>query len=105
MTTHTPGPWIMQSKQKSARSRKWYEHGETITVLGCETGYFGIATVGGPSNPDMQDTMRANARLIAAAPELLEALEALLKEVSTYHKYPTMKMAKAAIAKAKGATP
>lgn len=53
---YTPGPW---------EYRQFYENGELsgFTVSG-------IADI-----PEISDTAEANARLVAAAPELLEALE------------------------------
>ncbi|WP_041862712.1 hypothetical protein [Bordetella petrii] len=57
-------------------------------------------------------TQEANARLIAAAPELLDALESLLPMLADWHdefpdhvgdkEGPAIKAARAAIAKAKG---
>ena len=44
----------------------------------------------------------ANANLIASAPDLLEALEALVTQVSNSHAYEELAAARAAIAKAKG---
>ena len=44
----------------------------------------------------------ANARLIAAAPELLEALECMLSCEDAHHVIDANKRARAAIAKAKG---
>jgi len=50
-----------------------------------------------------EETIEANAKLISAAPELLEALEMILNETNagTWDCLPVVK-AKAAIAKAKG---
>ena len=104
--THTPGPWELQSKQK--RNRKYYEHGESITVLGRGRCCFGVATVAGPSNFDKQNEMRANARLIAASPMLLEALIVLESFIScgisteTMQKGDAIQQARAAIAQAEG---
>ena len=47
------------------------------------------------------DELIANAQLIAAAPELLEALEVIIEDLEEGAK-PRMKLARAAIAKAKG---
>jgi len=80
---HTPGPWKA--------------HAEGGTVFG-ELGLL-IA-----STPDRN---AENARLIAAAPELLEALECLLSLGASEHfgkwdDWEEVKAAKAAIAKAQG---
>jgi hypothetical protein len=65
-TKHTLGPWVVDEKTTM----------ESIcTVYGtdCDQGYVYITPVGREySNPEQQT---ANARLIATAPELLEALE------------------------------
>ena len=83
-TTHTPGPWT-QSKRNEADV--YSENGERI------------ASAHGPRCAD-------NARLIAAAPDLLAALERIMNAAD----HGTVKMrselgiqASAAIAKAKGA--
>ena len=86
---HTPGPW------------------KAILRLGCKdigpsSGRsrgiaYSIAYTGGLSN-EAED--RANALVMAAAPDLLLACENLLREPSTTHR----REARAAIAKAKGAT-
>jgi len=63
-TKYTPGPWILEQDD-------WHIYapcgGHTGLVAGC----------GGHScnRRDLQDEQRANARLIAAAPDLLEAAE------------------------------
>ena len=66
---HTPGPWEAERIDNS-----------NCVYIKCERGFF-IATchdgVRGESNAI------ANARLIAAAPELLEALQSLLKSFPT----------------------
>lgn len=72
MTTHTPGPWAF-----SADPNQWADGDPTeyeIDSIDCAV----VATVGA------KDAERAfaNARLIAAAPELLEALDSLASAVS-----------------------
>lgn len=63
-TNHTPGPWIAQLNQVGAD----YVHIGTEGPDGvCEVQWNGSA-----------ENQESNARLIAAAPEMLEALEALL---------------------------
>jgi len=64
MTQHTPGPWTVHTNFATA----------TYTVFD-EDGNYG-ETDG--------DTLTANAALIAAAPELLEALQSLAKSFVTW---------------------
>lgn len=66
ITAHTPGPWVVDNFIVSAGQRR----GRDIAIT---SGFNGVAT-------DL-----ANARLIAAAPELLEALEALLYSAEAMH--------------------
>ncbi len=93
--SHTPGPWVPCPGLAGSRFRI-----ETMRVNNdCEP----VAECKGPDR-------EANARLIAAAPELLEALE----EAATWmdddkggdlpHTDPMMRRIYSAIAKARGAT-
>lgn len=90
MSKHTPGPW------KVAKPRKSYRDGKMM---------YGI--VGPECVIDYEDWgfTRANARLIAAAPELLDALNAMLTHMGMdedeWNKV-TFNQARAAIAKATG---
>lgn len=91
MSNHTPGPWFV---------------GETWKLrppIYCNTGEICTTEHG-------QEDSRANARLIAAAPELLEALKELVEwamDAATELDIPThspscISKARAAIAKAEG---
>lgn len=103
MSGHTPGPWGFQ-KDEDCMGRqlddlvKW--------VITAEDGDLWIST--GPTwDPEHSEESEANARLIAAAPELLEALmnaSGVLQSYSTQSKTAEIceKMARAAIAKATG---
>lgn len=92
-TQHTPGPWFVRD----------HEYGEFVY---CKNGYI----ISGPIN---KRTDGANARLIAAAPDLLEALKAFLRAPSIGSNGPgsstivvqdfNLRAARAAIAKATGA--
>ena len=67
MTKHTPGPWWLQ-----ADGAGWYvectpERGHSVAYIRSEVAE------DDPDTPDAEK--KANARLIAAAPELLEALQ------------------------------
>ncbi|NBW21417.1 MAG: hypothetical protein EBR82_77010 [Caulobacteraceae bacterium] len=64
-TKHTPGPWTIEDHK--------YESGLKIWVRAKTDSIVAIL----PSNPRAQ--FRKNARLIAAAPDLLEALEKLVE--------------------------
>lgn len=89
-TKYTPGPW---------RAEGW----ENL-VVNAATGDTIIAMPGGTHGATLGE-LKANARLIAAAPALLEACEAALDLLS--HSYDTPSQAaipqlRAAIAAAKG---
>jgi hypothetical protein len=88
MTTHTPGPWrVVTDPRKSSKL--------PLIATASETPYVVTAVHGSPRE--------ANARLIAAAPELLAALQDLLlvaEEELDRHRTPEIGMARAAIAKA-----
>jgi hypothetical protein len=87
---HTQGPWTLDVTRSIIRDE---HHGRKIVTLN-DDGQFAFH----------QDEMHANARLIAAAPELLGALTAVLANVCQAHGLPTHveAQAHAAIAKAKG---
>lgn len=93
MNKHTPGPWfITGTMTKYVEAR--IGGGLIQEVASC-----------GPTEADngYGEQQAANARLIAAAPDLLEALEILVELAGTGCNIDgTIAMAKAAIAKAKG---
>lgn len=99
MSKHTREPWIM-------------EHGRECIYIGTpkvaapESVYEIVATVeaGDEYRDDYNERARANARLIAAAPDLLEAARAALTEMLTPNADYLEAIAKvrAAIAKAEG---
>lgn len=88
MNKHTPGPW-----NRIKGDRNVYSAAGTV----CKTP----AILGGGS---AATNWEANARLIAAAPDLLEALEALLDYAeSGWDHFPDVSVnARAAIARARG---
>jgi len=93
MSKHTPGPWEIKRHFDSCyRYISAPEHIALAQVVWCV------------EEEERSPVCEANAHLIAAAPELLEALENLLKvhegEGGTQHHAGDM--ARAAIAKAKG---
>jgi len=103
MGKHTPGPWeiggVKTSKKEIVGLCIFGPKEEAIVLVG---------------KKGLMDGGEANARLIAAAPELLEALKECLKAVNTVIAFSDMagheslsfirvkKMAEQAIAKAEG---
>ena len=83
-TKHTPGPWAIDGEGTNAMVR-----GADLTIVAVRHRLTG-------------PTHEANARLIAAAPELLEALESILSDACDNGAY--WDKARAAIAKARGET-
>lgn len=73
MSKHTPGPWRF-NKRDEMDVAIWGSDGFTI----CGDVYV-IADVSFPEKNDAYGHEEANARLIAAAPDLLEALEAAIE--------------------------
>jgi len=95
MSKYTPGPWEFECEDVGTYgSNFWLESksGEEIICQG-ETEHDGVLIKG-------QDFV-ANARIIAAAPEMLEALERIF-EIELGMSEKTESIAKKAIAKAKG---
>ena len=114
MSSFTPGPWGVETLRTSCGvchkigpwTHKW-RAGETMSA--CVYDDY-------PSPPEGTDTMLANARLIAAAPEILAALldvRALISEAAqtgfnwkdgdwTERLYASQQVTSAAIAKALG---
>lgn len=97
-TKHTPGPWKIL---------------DTTRCNGYEIFRIGGNNAGGSWAESITSGDRdANARLIAAAPELLEALLAAIPELPTHdhpdgladYECPALRKARAAIAKATGTT-
>ena len=111
MSKHTPGPWITDDYSKNDVARH--------VMNGNGNGPVYIARVPLQSAAGMRtnaySAQEANARLIAAAPDLLEALKELSRSfIGTYsddqrsddeinnHREHWERMARAAIAKATG---
>lgn len=99
MSKHTPGPWEWETFKAPILPRLWSSD-VIICDFGSDEPYYPVG--GTPPN-------EANARLIAAAPELLEALKALINNVGSCICYDesereckAWEMAEAAIAKAEG---
>lgn len=89
MSKHTPGPWVATCRHMSYKGGDWPED----EFLQWE--------VEGPRVPwGRGEFYQADARLIAAAPELLDALKVMLENGADYT--ATRDQARAAIAKAEG---
>jgi hypothetical protein len=93
MSKHTPGPWEALTADQDG-----------IVIV---SGPFSVCTVN--ANEPQEAECLGNARLIAAAPELLAALERLLawadQAVSPSSRLPYYAATCAVIAKAKGEAP
>ena len=71
---HTPGPWKLQPQEDA--DEFWFRNGYWPIRIGPGRGY--CVPVG--INPEVEpDQREADARLIAAAPELLKALRTLAR--------------------------
>lgn len=84
----TPGPWVFDGTGPH-------------NVFGCDiSNSLGDSIAGSWHGRD--EVAKANAHLIAAAPELYDALEEMLRIVGGYEYPETAKMARAALTKARG---
>jgi len=92
---HTPGPWIQCDTNRiygpSYAATVWGPKGPGYGLI-ADCRHCGLTT----------DDRVANAKLIAAAPELLEALEEMVKHCNLFPEAEYRKNAIAAITKAKG---
>lgn len=102
MSKHTPGPWVVSANSPF------------LVRAGDDTTGRHIAHAGPASYHPSFEVDEPNARLIAAAPELLEALERLVTEIILSdvdmeyidsHFKPHIEKARAAVAKATGGYP
>ena len=92
MNKHTPGPWFAVA-----------DKGQTIIRTSRSSAAFSpLAIVKGDKRDTLKD-QEANARLIAAAPDLLEALSEIINDGGKFvMTNETHRKARAAIAKARG---
>ena len=102
MRKHTPGPWAVED---SIDGPIVYSEKTEVIISDCKN--FAV-----PSG-SIHEQCSANARLIAAAPDLLDALEAMLAHTACIDPtqgyipeddFSAVKQARAAISKAKGET-
>ncbi|MGG5810884.1 hypothetical protein [Falsiroseomonas sp. CW058] len=77
MTKHTPGPWCLTEEEGEDGTPEIVVT-STHDISGLDDDV-GCLVYGG--NDDNADVKRANARLIAAAPSMLAALEGLLDQL------------------------
>lgn len=73
MSKHTPGPWVAVGTDPAEGGNWFWIKAQPAPVMRGFTKEIGVVN-GSQDDPEQQ----ANARLIAAAPELLEALRDLL---------------------------
>ena len=102
MSTHTPGPFRLVHYEAD----EYPSHCKAdARIIGADGLCYGILFGGDDSYPDVGKIRKAHT-LIAAAPELLEALKNLLNEADTDYiddeTRPMVEAARAAIAKAEG---
>ena len=99
MTQHTEGPWNVSGLLNEPG--RDYRH-EMVNADGPTVIASIFVPASHPNRPDSEATCAANARLIAAAPELLEALKGLIGFITSTppHQRRQWEAAKAAIAKA-----
>lgn len=100
MTKHTPAPWVAEwsIRGEDEVKRGWHVFNEnTVDVYGCVADCVGGVEENGEAE--------ANARLIAAAPELLEALVQVIGGgylVDAHEGDDIIEIVNQAIAKARG---
>lgn len=97
-TKHTPGPWNVVCIEGLTDWAFLGVGSEMSTKAVCHINFEAIMENGVVKIPD---ECKANAKLIAAAPELLEALEVCYASLCTYGRHPLIeKQVKSAIKKA-----
>lgn len=79
MSEHTPGPWrIHQDPPEAAQIPRWTPTIESGRGMICRLR--NLMDAEGVEHAKLDGEVQANAHLIAAAPELLSALELLMRE-------------------------
>lgn len=114
-TPYTPGPWAVLDGAIYGSETRPVHDGKTCAECGHASTECGPAVVV-PIDPgivpdvkaghwdDVEPPSAADLRLMAAAPELLEAVRALLNALPSATTHPAIKQARAAIANATGET-
>ena len=93
MSNHTPGPWFWSPRYKTMDGRG------TWSLISSVDGY-GILSCDGDENSPQEMNDIENAMLIAASPDMLAALQAVVSVAD--RKTAEFDLARAAIAKATG---
>lgn len=108
-TPHTPGPWTATCDDDDTEEADMVYAGKIpiARVLGEDEIRHRInrgkpEKIGSTSGPDALDEVDANARLIAAAPALLEVVEAMARFDGRNDNTHLKEMARAALALARG---
>jgi hypothetical protein len=103
VSEHTPGPWVAQYWERDGEW--WVIDSHTHAAIKNSPIGDGLACLYGYSD-DPGAVVMANARLIAAAPDLLAVCEVLLEETADKSElaYEFYARVQAAVAKAKGET-
>jgi len=96
-TKHTPGPWYVGSGTYEGRNIY------SVASVTDDEG-FTYQPIVASAEDDGIKCWDANARLIAAAPDLLEALQEMVRTFAKNHA-PAVDVARAAIARATGEQP
>jgi hypothetical protein len=97
---HTPGPWFMEAEPYDS----YYQISDDFSTTLAQ-----VEAWDGDNDEEVMGEAKANARLIAAAPELLQALEGMLEifvdsdQLSDLEDLETVKFARATILKIKAA--
>ena len=101
MSKHTPGPWFVESSDKTPIYVSPVTRHEQIAICN-------VMVIDEDGDSDSGewingDQTKANAHLIAAAPELLAALEVIINDIVPIDPHNSMWVeGRAAIAKARG---
>lgn len=101
MTQHTPGPWTVQNLEPSTIGHDWVDGPNRRRIAVCSE----IVGSGPHGYCQLVDTdeIAANARLISAAPDLLDALKRMVDVPGGEDgDFRAIAAARAAIAKATG---
>jgi hypothetical protein len=93
---HSPAPWSIEGSHGRYQDSLCDANGQAVAAIWTRKSY--------PKADDLCPSLtgEANARLIAAAPDLLEALKGIVCEYEDSFHDPRLDQARAAIAKAEG---